>query len=1084
MIFHPSIMNTKPNYPRRSARRAAFLFAALVAPGLVAQTNPTPPPTAVTPTTAKPAPAAPARATPSAAAAQPPADSRDVVELSPFEVRADQDNSYNALETNSITRFRTDLYKLPVTADVFTDAFMRDVAATNVEDMVMTYGGATVVSQDLTGTSFNNQPGDRVGSLGTPTLMNIRGLPASVHRDGFLSISPTSYGRSQQTDNFSIERVDVTSGAHSLLYGDSGGGGVINSVSKQARFNRNFARIDYRIDQYGSKRGNIDVGVGGKYVAARVDVMRNDQKYRRVNLGGTTNGIYAQLAFKLPFNTTLRLSQQDTISFVQTGSGNGNINNFFYQRDATGAYKVTHDSTGKVITAKYPDGTDTGIPLYTVDTTDTRRNLNLDYLIASGQGGNLEDVLGSVLLNVRNSDSFKGWTAGNWNHGDYSLATLDTVINRWLSAQVSVAYDDAVYDSPSTAGGLTPAAGQPGSGSNPFPEVAIAQTNPGDSLGHTRVGGFRWSLLATNDFFGGKVHSTTLLGGEGTHRTGAQNGVEYRYYLLNPDGSLYVNPSALNNGEYGRIKLAGSPTLWQPVQNAMVAQPFFRPMAPTIQAINTTPNTPNYGQMATWVRQQRRRLDPALISPTNMLGADRTGSGEYNIGHTATHAYNIANVTEWFDGRLESLVGARYVSEYDLNIGPTAMTALPKTKKLTYSAGLNFAIKPWLRVFSDISSAYNPSAQPNDPLGSPTLPPSGAAATPDFGIKFLLFDDRVNGTITWAPKNTIKNDRVNIDGSYFNAINPSGINGRYLGTGGTAQGTVNNDKKSSDLDATITFSLRRNWRARLGFHMVDGTLAKTVSYRQVYNDQFYTDAGGTVTYGLNGPPVMVNTTTGKVVTSGGSPLTLAMINNQQSVFWANPAPDSGSIQNGTLKTALKAVGPNGATSATDVTGLPLSAIQYTWGDPNGHNGVITPIVAGDKTTGYPHYTFSFTNRYEFERTFLKGFAITTNVNASYQFRSHYYPKYGPGQVPGTTPFNQLQRQLYVRPTVATVDLGLSYTHKFGKRYVFTSQVNVQNAFNHYRYLFLPAASSANPPINNYIPTAEPRLWIWTNSVAF
>jgi outer membrane receptor protein involved in Fe transport len=1073
--------------PRRVASTAIFLIAASFTPSLLAQTAPAPEPAKpVAPAgAAKPKPApAPATPTRTSTSTTSDLDKRDVVELSPFEVRADQDNSYNALETNSITRFRTELYKLPVTAEVFTEAFMRDVAATNVEEMVMTYGGATVVSQNFTDTSFNNQPGDRVGSLGTPTNMNIRGLPASVHRDGFLSISPTSYGRSQQTDNFSIERVDVTSGAHSLLYGDSGGGGVINSVSKQGRFNRNFARIDYRIDQYGSKRGNLDVGVGGKYVAARVDIMTNDQKYRRVNLGGTTNGIYAQLAFKLPFNTILRLSQQDTISFVQTGSGNGNINNFFYQRDASGAYKLTYDSTGKVVTAKYPDGTDTGVPLYTVDSTDSRRNLNLDYLIASGQGGNLQDVLGPVLLNLRNSDSFKGWTAGNWNHGDYSLATLETSINRWLSTQFAVAYDDAVNDAPTTAGGLTPAAGQVGSGSNPFPYVAIAHTNPGDSLGHTRVAGFRWSLLANNEFFDGKVHSTTLLGGEGTHRTGAQNGVEYRYYLLNPDGSLYVNQSALNNGEYGRIKLAGSPTLWVPVQNGMVSEPFYRPMSPTIQAINTVANTPGVGTMTTWVRQQRRRLDPALITPTNMLGADRTGSGEYNIGHTATHAYNAANVTEWFGGRLETLAGARYVSEYDLNIGPTAMTALPKTNKLTYSAGINYAIFPWLRVFSDISSAYNPSAQPNDPLGTAVLPPAGSAATPDVGIKFRLFDDKINGTITYAPKNTIKNDRINIDGSYFSAINPAGINGRYLGTGGTAQGTVNNDKKSTDFDASITFSLHRNWRARLGFHMVDGSLAKTVSYRQVYNDQFYTDSTGTVTYGAGGPPILVNTTTGKVVTTGGVPLTLGLINTQSSVFWANPAPDSGAIQSSALKTALTTVGPNGATANTNVTGLPLSAIQYTWGDPNQHNGVIMPIIAGDKTTGYAHYTFSFTNRYEFDRTFLRGLAIITTVNAAYQFRSHYYPVYGPGQTPGTTPFNQLSRKLYVRPTIATVDLGLSYSHKIGKRYTWTTQVNIQNALNHYRYLFLPASSSANPTVNNYIPTTEPRLWIWTNSIAF
>ena len=49
-------------------------------------------------------------------------------------------------------------------------------------------------------------------------------------------------GQSGLTDNFSIERVDVTSGAHSLFYGNSNPGGAVNMVSKQARFRQTFAR--------------------------------------------------------------------------------------------------------------------------------------------------------------------------------------------------------------------------------------------------------------------------------------------------------------------------------------------------------------------------------------------------------------------------------------------------------------------------------------------------------------------------------------------------------------------------------------------------------------------------------------------------------------------------------------------------------------------------------------------------------------------------------------------------------------------------------------------------------------------------
>ena len=56
----------------------------------------------------------------------------NIVVLSPFDVAADKDNSYGALNSNSVTRFNVELDKLPVTADIFNQAFMDDVGASTV----------------------------------------------------------------------------------------------------------------------------------------------------------------------------------------------------------------------------------------------------------------------------------------------------------------------------------------------------------------------------------------------------------------------------------------------------------------------------------------------------------------------------------------------------------------------------------------------------------------------------------------------------------------------------------------------------------------------------------------------------------------------------------------------------------------------------------------------------------------------------------------------------------------------------------------------------------------------------------------
>src|SRR5476651_114820 len=72
-------------------------------------------------------------------AADPAAKPDEMITLSPFEVLADSDKSYGALNSNSITRFNTELDHMPVSADIFNEAFMKDVGAVSVEDMIMSF---------------------------------------------------------------------------------------------------------------------------------------------------------------------------------------------------------------------------------------------------------------------------------------------------------------------------------------------------------------------------------------------------------------------------------------------------------------------------------------------------------------------------------------------------------------------------------------------------------------------------------------------------------------------------------------------------------------------------------------------------------------------------------------------------------------------------------------------------------------------------------------------------------------------------------------------------------------------------------
>src|SRR5215510_3521200 len=68
-----------------------------------------------------------------------PAATTEKIELSPFEVRTDRDTSYGALNSNSVTRFNTELDKVPISADIFTEQFMTDVGATSINELLSTY---------------------------------------------------------------------------------------------------------------------------------------------------------------------------------------------------------------------------------------------------------------------------------------------------------------------------------------------------------------------------------------------------------------------------------------------------------------------------------------------------------------------------------------------------------------------------------------------------------------------------------------------------------------------------------------------------------------------------------------------------------------------------------------------------------------------------------------------------------------------------------------------------------------------------------------------------------------------------------
>lgn len=205
-----------------------------------------------------------------------PADSSDVVQLSPFVTTANEDQGYTAKNTLAGTRIRTDLKDVGAAITVFTPKFLQDTNSTNIEQLFV-----YATDMDVSGQG-GNYLGQGDGTYLTSTDINqtssstrIRGLDnADNTRNFFLSSIPL--------DTYNISRVDVQRGPNSILFGIGSPAGIYNSTLNTAEF-KNANKVQFTAGSFGSVRttGDFNFVVVPKQVAARLDMVDDNTKYEQ-----------------------------------------------------------------------------------------------------------------------------------------------------------------------------------------------------------------------------------------------------------------------------------------------------------------------------------------------------------------------------------------------------------------------------------------------------------------------------------------------------------------------------------------------------------------------------------------------------------------------------------------------------------------------------------------------------------------------------------------------------------------------------------------------------------------------------------
>ncbi len=526
------------------------------------------------------------------------------VVLSPFEVVADPNDTYEALNFNSLSGTNRPLDKLPVTAEVMNATLLADLAVTDTVELLNKI--ATGIGPGETGPGSSSASGTQEGDRFALGSFSVRGLDAGpVRRNGFLSAGNLGEG-------FSTERMEIIRGPQSLLYGAGSTGGVINLQTKKARFGRTTFQPSVRIDSQGSQRFEIDANlyrkVAGRRAALRLAAVRSDQNFWREMLYRETRGYFAEAAVELfpASQTVLRFEFEDRVA------------------EGTEARS---------------QATVAGVP------TVVPNNSHLAVLLADRSPALAQ--IARDRITWENVDSLAGNSNASRRHERFYATTLSSQFTSWLQGQVSAVHQ------PSGLHRISPNSFQnlraPLTGGNPLDAWATGYIPAGLSTGGNWTKGLR--TLLTADFALTRHTRNSLVLGAEALRSRNRN-FNFQYYEADANGRIIVNPSAnLNTAVAGRTPI---PLQWVNLETDLPGFAQLRRDRYTVDG-------------RTYVREEIKRPNPAFATPDNPLGFNG-GTANASLTRSANEAVFGALFTTWFQGKLVTMAGARYDRTENTNL--------------------------------------------------------------------------------------------------------------------------------------------------------------------------------------------------------------------------------------------------------------------------------------------------------------------------------------------------------------------------------------------------------------------------------
>ncbi len=242
--------------------------------------------------------------------------------LSPFVVDTSQDTGYFASSTLAASRLKTDLKDIASSVSVLTEEFMNDLAANDVATALAFVSGAendstyhqeSVASLGGANGYIGGDFGDNNNRSGE---IRVRGLGRATTTINYIEVLGS-------TDRYNTDRSEFLRGANSILFGLAEPAGLVNSSTKVAQLRRNFARLETKFDQFGSKRFVFDGNrtlIPGK-LAVRGVLLDNDQQYKVKTAHQQDQRYFGTVTYQPFQHTTVR-------AYAERVNANGRRPNF------------------------------------------------------------------------------------------------------------------------------------------------------------------------------------------------------------------------------------------------------------------------------------------------------------------------------------------------------------------------------------------------------------------------------------------------------------------------------------------------------------------------------------------------------------------------------------------------------------------------------------------------------------------------------------------------------------------------------------------------------------------------------------